>query len=115
MGYSPFTPTSHSLVASTHSPPLRNDAAHNRAAAGPVLAEALVDAPEHLVSFIDHHELEGIRGPQERRAPFTAGELAMNEKDPIAAQGVGICFDLARIDSEKVEEFRLPLPEERLG
>jgi len=34
MGYSPFAPTSHLPVASTRPPPLRNDAAYNRAARG---------------------------------------------------------------------------------
>src|SRR5262245_9471872 len=33
-GIRPSSPTSHSLVASTHPPPLRNDAAYNRAARG---------------------------------------------------------------------------------
>src|SRR5215475_346338 len=70
MGYSPFAPTSHSLVASTHPPLLRNDAAYNRGNRGFVVKVGLMAASP-----------EGRPGRHDRRVQGRVGGAGRRARD----------------------------------
>jgi hypothetical protein len=78
------------------------------------LVEALVDAGEHLVRFVDDAKIEGPRRREGGMPVLAARGLATNQKDAVAVEPAGARGALDSLQSEEREEFRTPLPEQRL-
>ena len=75
---------------------------------------AAVDSGEDFVCFVDEAEVPG-GGGEACGACFATGVLAAGEEDAVAFGVDGRVCGFVRLDVEEVDQFGLPLAEERSG